>query len=260
MLIVLAFRQVFFSKRPGLLEKLQRYLLLLKQTYPLVLPGEPIKKLSLMLTFDYASVDFYSYIFPFLQAHQIPAIVGIAWRYVAEDSAISLSLEHRLAPSETLAFQDEVFADHQPFCAKQELQVLADSPYIQLASSGFAIRNLQYAPPYLATEIFLSKYFIEKTLGKTPLGFFYPFGKYDDTCVKVVKEHYPFSFVLGNTLNRKSKCHKIYRLDMTRTAYTLPKLIHSPQYIKNWLMDKYGQTYLRWLPNKERINFQESSR
>ncbi|MEF9519505.1 polysaccharide deacetylase family protein [Chlamydia crocodili] len=260
MLIVLAFRQVFFSKQPSLLEKLQRYLLLLKQTYPLVLPGEPIKKLSLMLTFDYASIDFYSHIFPFLQVHHIPAVVGIAWRYVAEDSASSLPLKHRLSPRETLAFQDEVFATHQPFCTKQELQILADSPYIQLASSGFAIRNLQHSPPYLATEIFLSKYSIEKALGQTPLGFFYPFGKYDDACAKIVKQHYPFSFILGNTLNRKNKKHGIYRIDMTRADYTLPKLIHSSQYIKNWLIDKSRQTYLRWRPRKERIDFQGSCR
>ncbi|BAE81722.1 xylanase/chitin deacetilase [Chlamydia felis Fe/C-56] len=260
MLIVLAFRQVFFSKQPDHLERLQRYLLLLKQSYPLVLPGEPVKKLSLMITFDHASADFYSHVFPFLKAHNIPAVVGIAWRYVADTSALSLPLAHRLAPSETLAFQDEVFAYHQPFCSQQELKTLAETPCIQLASSGFAIRNLQYSPPYLATEIFLSKYSIEKALGKKPLGFFYPFGKYDHVCERVVKKYYPFSFVLGDTINRKNKQHGIYRLDMTRAAYVLPKFILSPQYIKNWLMDRCRQTYLRWRPySRERINFQESS-
>ncbi|WP_348663573.1 polysaccharide deacetylase family protein [Chlamydia vaughanii] len=259
MLIVLAFRQLFFSKNRQSLEKLQRYLLLLKQTYPLVLPGEPIKKLSLMLTFDHASIDFYSHIFPFLQTHKIPAVVGIAWRYVADESAKNLPLSHRLFPSETLAFQDEIFSEYQPFCTKQELQTIANSPQIQLASSGFAIRNLRHSPPYLATEIFLSKYYIEKTLGKTPQVFFYPFGKYDNLSEQVVKKHYPFSFVLGNTINSKNKRHRIYRLDMKQSRYMLPKLTHSPKYAKNWLIDKCEQTCLRYR-HKERMNFQESSR
>ncbi|CAG9046257.1 hypothetical protein NVRI1_00611 [Chlamydia abortus] len=260
MLIVLAFRQVFFSKSPHVLEKFLRYLLLLKQSYPLVLPGEPIKKLSVMLTFDYASVDFYAHIFPFLQTHHIPAVMGIAWRYVAENSAQTLPLSYRLAPSEALAFQDEVFAKHQPFCSQQELQALADSSVIQLASSGFAIRNLQNTPPYLATEIFLSKYSIEKALGKNPIGFFYPFGKYDHICEQTVRKYYPFSFVLGDVINMKNKNHRIYRLDMTRAAYILPRPIHNPYYVKNWLIDRCQQMRLRWYPySKEHIEFQGSS-
>lgn len=125
-----------------------------------------------------------------------------------------------------------MFAKHQPFCSQQELQALADSSVIQLASSGFAIRNLQNTPPYLATEVFLSKYSIEKALGKNPIGFFYPFGKYDQICEQTVRKYYPFSFVLGDVINMKNKNHRIYRLDMTRAAYTLPRPIHNPYYVK----------------------------
>lgn len=241
MFIVLAFRQVCFSKEAALLKKFYRYLLFLKHTYSLALPGSLKRRFSVILTFDHASVDFYSHVFPFLQEHNIPAVVGIAWRYVANNSASSLPLDHRLAPSDTLAFQDEVFASHQPFCSQQELQVIAASPNILLASSGFAIRNLRHSPPYLTTEIFLSKFSIKTALGKTPIGFFYPFGKYDSSSMQVVKKYYPFSFILGNSVNRNAKQHNIYRVDIKLSHEKLPKFLLKPQYLKNWIIDRYRQ-------------------
>ncbi|AHK63704.1 hypothetical protein BOKEGFJH_00829 [Chlamydia avium] len=241
MLIVLAFRQVCFSKDTKFLKQFYRYLLFLKRTYSLALPGNLKHRCSVILTFDHASIDFYSHIFPFLQEHDIPAIVGIAWRYVANNSASSLPLDHRLAPSNALAFQDEIFASHQPFCSQEELKIIAESPNIQLASSGFAIRNLQHSPPYLATEIFLSKFSIKTALGKTPIGFFYPFGKYDFPSTRMVKKHYPFSFILGDTINKNNKRHNIYRIDIKFSNYTLPKLLLKPKYLKNWIIDRYQQ-------------------
>lgn len=248
MLAVLAFRQVFFSKNKPLLEKLLHYLLLIKHTYPLVMPGDPIQGLSIMLTFDYASIDFFTHIAPFLEEHKIPAVVGVAWRYVGESS--SLPLVHRLSPSDALAFQDEIFSTYHPFCSVHELQTLSRSPYIRFASSGYAIRNLKGSPPYLETEVFLSQHIMKTTLGVSPIGFFYPFGKYDQQSSNLVKKHYPFSFVLGNTLNTKHKRHPIYRLDMTLSDHTIPRLSHAPMYIKNWLITMYKQNVLRYRQSK----------
>lgn len=245
MFVVLAFRQVCFSKDAESLKRFYRYLLFLKHTYSLTLPGDVKHWFSVILTFDHASVDFYSHIFPFLQEQNIPAVVGIAWRYVANNSASSLPLDHRLTPSDTLAFQDEVFASHQPFCSQQELAVIASSPNIQLASSGFAIRNLQNSPPYLATEIFLSKFSIKTALGKTPIGFFYPFGKYDSQAIQIVKQHYPFSFILGDTINRNAKHHNIYRLDIKLSENRLPKLLLKPRYLKNWVTNRWQTCSLK---------------
>ena len=54
---------------------------------------------------------------------------------------------------------------------------MAKSPYIRLASSGFAIRNLKRSPPYLHTEIVLSKILLEEAVQAPIDSFFYPFGK-----------------------------------------------------------------------------------
>ncbi|EPP34550.1 polysaccharide deacetylase family protein [Chlamydia ibidis] len=246
MLIVLAFRRLFFSKPPGFLNNLLRYFLLLKQQYPIVFPGDPIQGTALMLTFDFASVDFYTHVFPFLERHKIPAIVGVASRYVSQDAAQDLPLEFRCVPMETLAFQDEVFTKYQPFCSREELITLSHSPYIRLASSGFAIRNLHQSPPYLTTEVFLSKHYIENQIGVSPIAFFYPFGKHDTSSDNLVQKHYPYSFVLGNTLNFKNKRHNIYRLDMKSDNLILPQITrNSLSYIKFWLNDRLKQFHLK---------------
>ncbi|KZN27526.1 polysaccharide deacetylase family protein [Chlamydia pecorum] len=243
MLGVLAFRSVVFSRVPKHLDSLKHYLLLLKQHAPLLLPGDPLppSRTAFMLTFDFASIDFYTSIFPFLQLHQIPAVVGVAWRYVPPTTAMDLPLSYRLTPSGTLAFQDEVFSKHMPFCCQEELLAMASSPLIQLASSGFAVRNLQRSPSYLATEVFLSKHYLHSMLGQPPKAFLYPFGKADKNSKAYVEKHYDFSFVLGNTLNiKKTKTHGIFRFDLSPNQYSIPKLWNSPRYLKNWFLFHWG--------------------
>lgn len=66
-----------------------------------MLPGDPLpKKKALMLTFDHASVDFYTHVFPLLQNLQIPAVIGVAWRYVADLEGEDLPIDVRIAPSD----------------------------------------------------------------------------------------------------------------------------------------------------------------
>ncbi|WP_100934454.1 polysaccharide deacetylase family protein [Candidatus Chlamydia corallus] len=246
MLTVLAFRQVFFSHSRLQLDRLKNYLQLLKQNFAITLPKEATpKRHALMLTFDFASFDFYINIFPFLEEQKIPAVVGVASRYVPSNSAQELDPFYRLKPSETLAFQDEIFSNHMPFCCQNELVTMAKSPYIQLASSGFAIRNLLNNPPYLTTEILLSQHQIETITGEKPLAFFFPFGKSDSSSRKLAADHYPYSFLLGNTINRKSKTHNIYRLDIKPMEYVCPSLFQSSRYLKNWIKEKSKQLYLK---------------
>ncbi|AAD18827.1 polysaccharide deacetylase domain protein [Chlamydia pneumoniae LPCoLN] len=246
MLIVLAFRQVFFSHSRSQLDRLKNYLRLLKQNFAITLPKERTSKgHSLMLTFDFASFDFYTNIFPFLEEQKIPAVVGVASRYIPSNAAQDLHPSHRLKPSETLAFQDEIFSNYMPFCCQNELIEMAKSPYIQLASSGFAIRNLMNNPPYLTTEILLSRHHIETITGAKPLAFLFPFGKSDPTSRKLAADHYPYSFLLGNTINRKLKTHNIYRLDIKPMQYVCPSLFQSSRYLKNWIKEKSKQLYLK---------------
>lgn len=244
MLVALAFRRIGFYKNPAALDKFLYYLLQLKQNYSLVLPGEPISRHAIILTFDHASAELYHHVFPFLQQHKIPAVIGIAWRYVAAESATSLPLSWRCYPTHTLAFQDEIFTKYYPFCSTQELLTMARSPYIHLASSGFAIRNLKFSPHYLDTEVILSKQLISSHLGVTPKSFFYPFGKYDYNAAQSVHEHYSYSFVLGNTINRSSKCHEIYRLEIS-SIHHMPSVFHSITYLNNWLKERYNQIKLK---------------
>ncbi|SPN73806.1 poly-beta-1,6-N-acetyl-D-glucosamine N-deacetylase PgaB,Polysaccharide deacetylase [Chlamydia serpentis] len=204
-----------------------------------------------MLTFDFASFDFYANVFPFLQQQGIPAVVGVASRYIPSNTAQKLNPSYRLKPSETLAFQDEIFSNHMPFCCQNELLEMAESPYIQLASSGFAIRNLLHNPPYLTTEILLSRNHLENITGEKPASFLFPFGKSDSISRKLVADYYPYSFLLGNTINRNSKTHNIYRLDIKPMQYIRPTLLQSSRYLKNWIKEKSKQLYLEKLAKNQ---------
>ena len=228
MLRVLAYRQVAFSKFPRIFDSFLNFLSSLKQQYSFVLPGSPFpKRRAIMLTFDYASVDFYRHVFPFLQEQQIPAVVGVAWRYVSRLESEQLPVDMRVSPSDHLAFQDEIFSYYQPFCSVTELCQLAQSPLIRLASSGFAVRNLKYSPPYLHTEILLSKIMLEDAVQKPIEIFFYPFGKSDIVSQHFVQESYRYSFILGDTVSFPLAIrsqHGIPRIDMSLDCQRVPSL------------------------------------
>ncbi|AAX50756.1 polysaccharide deacetylase family protein [Chlamydia trachomatis] len=241
MLRVLAYRQVSFSKFPRLFKSFVSLLSSLKQHYSFMLPGDPLpKKKALMLTFDHASVDFYTHVFPLLQNLQIPAVIGVAWRYVADLEGEDLPIDVRIAPSDFLAFQDEIFSYHQPFCSVRELCHMAASPLVRFASSGFAIRNLKYAPPYLHTEILLSKILLENAIQSPVESFFFPLGKSDVVSQHFVQETYRYSFVLGNTASfsySTQSLHGIPRIDMPLDSQRVPSLYQlSYPHLKQFLV------------------------
>ncbi|AVM88493.1 polysaccharide deacetylase family protein [Chlamydia muridarum] len=228
MLRVLAYRQVAFSKFPYALRSFLDFLHSLKQHYSFILPGDPLpNRKAIILTFDYASVDFYKHVFPFLQKFQIPAVVGVAWRYVSRLESENLPIDMRISPSDFLAFQDEIFSYYQPFCSVKELCHMAQSSIIRFASSGFAIRNLKNSPPYLHTEISLSKILLEEAIQAPLEVFFYPFGKSDLVSQHFVQEVYRYSFVLGDAASffySMQSQHSIPRIDMALDSRGIPSL------------------------------------
>lgn len=228
MLRVLAYRQVAFSRVPHIFKSFLGFLRTLGRHYSFVLPGDPLpKRKAIVLTFDNASVDFYTHVFPFLQKFQIPAVVGVAWRYVSRSESENLPIDVRTSPSDGLAFQDEIFSRYQPFCSVKELCIMAKSPYIRLASSGFAIRNLKRSPPYLHTEIVLSKILLEEAVQAPIDSFFYPFGKSDLISQHLVQEAYRYSFLLGDTASfsyAQQSQHGIPRMDMALDCREIPSL------------------------------------
>ncbi|WP_213319129.1 polysaccharide deacetylase family protein [Chlamydiifrater volucris] len=222
--IVLAYRRVSFSSNPRYLEALKQQLLFCKEHFSSLTSTSSFQRKQrffsclpneISVTFDHASADFYFSIFPFLRTHEIPATVGVAWRYIPPDHlAENCSPSTRINIPESLSFQDEIFSSFAPFCSPCELSQLAAAPNIFLASHGIGVRNLIHTPPYLHGEVILSKRNLEKLLQIPVSSFIYPFGRYDSHVDKLVRQHYKTSFILGNTWNTSPKKHLVYRMEM----------------------------------------------
>src|SRR5262245_40280321 len=88
---------------------LRDHFMFLKEHYPLLLPGDSLSKqrLSVCLTFDDATFDFYHFIFPLLKEMNIRALLGVPVHYILEKT--DLSPEERLSVPYPLMMQEGFF-------------------------------------------------------------------------------------------------------------------------------------------------------
>ena len=182
-------------------EMLRAHLTFLKERYTIVLPGDPLQKgkLSICLTFDDASFDFYRYVFPMLKELNIRALLGIPARYILDSTA--LSPEERLSVPYTLAMQDGFFDRKAPFCTWEELNEMVRSGHVEAASHSFMHCNLTFDFVDLNREVVASKHIIETNLSQPVSSFIYPFGRMNLGLHEYVAQYYPYTFRIGSSLN-----------------------------------------------------------
>lgn len=169
--------------------------------YRVVLPGEKLSlfQLSVCLTFDDATYDFYHYVFPLLKQFNMRAILGVPVRYIMEST--NLCPEERLAVPYTLAMQDGFFDKKVPFCTWDEIKEMLASGHVHIASHSFMHANLTFPFVDLKREVVTSKEILEKRLGQPVSSFIYPFGKVNKAVHAYVKQHYSYAFRIGSALN-----------------------------------------------------------
>ena len=201
MLLAFMYHRIGTGKHANSEEMLRAHLAFLKERYTIVLPGDPLQKgkLSICLTFDDASFDFYRYVFPMLKELNIRALLGIPARYILDSTA--LCPEERLSVPYTLAMQDGFFDRKAPFCTWEELNEMVRSGHVEAASHSFMHCNLTFDFVDLNREVVASKHIIETNLSQPVSSFIYPFGRMNLGLHEYVAQYYPYAFRIGSSLN-----------------------------------------------------------
>lgn len=201
MLLALMYHRVGTGKHANSEEMLRAHLTHLAKTHPIVLPGDPLPKrqLSVCLTFDDASYDFYHTIYPILQELNIRALLGVPARYILESTTVDS--KERLSVPYTMAMQDGFFDQKAPFCTWEELNEMVKSGHVEVASHSYMHCNLTFDFVDLQREVVLSKQIIEERLHQPVSSFIYPFGRANVAVQEFVAEHYPYAFRIGSALN-----------------------------------------------------------
>lgn len=201
MLLAFMYHRVGGGKHANSEEMLRAHLLFLKERYAIVLPGDPLSKwkLSVCLTFDDASFDFYHVVFPILKELNIRALLGVPARYILDTS--KLEPQERLNVPYTLAMQDGFFDQKAPFCTWEELEEMVQSGHVEVASHSYMHCNLTFNFVDLNREVVTSKRIIETNLSQPVSAFIYPFGRMNLALQEYVSEHYPYTFRIGSSLN-----------------------------------------------------------
>lgn len=173
----------------------------IKEHYLTALPGDPLpkRKLTICLTFDDASYDFYYYVFPLLKTFNLRALVGVPVRYILD--CTSLAPEERLSVPYALAMQDGFFDQKAPFCTWEELSEMVNSGLVEVASHSYMHCNLTFDFVDLNREVVASKQIIESTLHQPVNSFIYPFGRYNMGLHEYISGHYPYAFRIGSAAN-----------------------------------------------------------
>lgn len=195
------YHRIGSGKYANSLERLRSHFMFLKEQYPLVLPGDPLAqgKLSLCLTFDDATYDFYHYIFPLLKELNVRVLLGVPVSYIQDTT--NLSSEERLSVPYPLLMQEGFYDQKVPFCTWEELREMVRSGLVEMASHSYLHCNLTLDFVDLNREVVLSKEILEQKLSQPVTSFIYPFGKVTLALHEYVSQHYPYAFRIGSALN-----------------------------------------------------------
>ena len=200
MLAALAYHRIGTGKYTNALELMKEHLVF-EENYAIVLPGDPLDrgKLSLCLTFDDATFDFYHYVFPLLKELNLRALIAVPVHYIVERT--NLPPKERLSVPYTLAMQDGFYDQKVPFCTWEEINEMVRSGLISVACHSYLHCNLTFDFVDLKREVVTSKKILEEKIGQKINTFIYPFGQCSERVHEFVRGHYPFSFRIGSALN-----------------------------------------------------------
>ncbi len=207
------------------LQKLTNHLRYIKEHYPVVLPGDPLKKgrINVCLTFDDAYFDFYHLVYPLLRRLKIKTLLAVPTSYIMDTTTVPPG--SRLKAIKTYRF---THPHHSPaFCLWNEIKEMQDSGFVHIASHSHKHCDMRLPNIDPIDELCESKYLLETKLGCHIESFIYPYGYFNQEVHLTVKKHYPYVMRVGNALNY-SWHNLIYRI----TAHHLPKP-NSPFTFKN---------------------------
>lgn len=197
MLLTLLYHKIGDGKYANRKKIMQEHLLYIANNYQSYFPGQklPFRKTGLCLTFDDGYFDFYHIIFPLLKSLNIKAVLAISPAFIQKTT--NLDPSYRLSSKNPyLEAKEKV-----PFCTWEELKIMSSSPFVKIASHSYSHANLTRIDCDLEKEIIDSKNIIEENLNTSIDTFVYPYGKFNKSVHKLVKNHYPYIMRIGSAIN-----------------------------------------------------------
>ncbi len=189
-----------------------------------VLPGEELVagSLNVCLTFDDAYYDFYAMVFPLLRRHGLRAVLAVPVGAIHESA--SGSRAERLAAEPNL---DGGCSNCGGFCTWGELQEMAASDQVMLASHGFTHRALlDENETSLHTEIVVSQALLSSRIGREVRSFVFPYGRFSPAALTCAQRNYRHIFRIGGADNAGWDSDLLYRVDADEME-TPQALFHS---------------------------------
>jgi len=200
MLLILMYHRVHgVGTVPDALRTHLRYIL---DHHPLVLPGEPLPpgELSLCLTFDDATVDFYHEVYPLLEELDAKALVAVPTAFIEPTTQTPMAA--RLAAQSSADMEEDYAVPDSPLCSWEELKEMQDSGRVACAAHSHNHVNMLAPEVDVELELTRSAQTLEDHLGRPPDTFVYPFGRADRRVQRRVHQHFRYAMRIGSAMNR----------------------------------------------------------
>ena len=194
---------------------LRQHLRYLTDHHPVVWPGDPLprKELSVCLTFDDATVDFFHEVYPLLDELDTKAIVAVPTRYI--QVVTEIPMQARLEAQGAALMSGDYTNAGSPLCTWAELKLMQATGRVQCASHGHGHADLRDPHTNLDEEITLSKRLLTGNLGVAPQSFVFPYGNTRPEITERVLTEYRYAMRIGSALNPDwdSNGGLLYRVD-----------------------------------------------
>jgi peptidoglycan/xylan/chitin deacetylase (PgdA/CDA1 family) len=213
MLLILMYHRVHGRGRVP--RALARHLSYLADRHPLVWPGDPLPKgeLSVCLTFDDATFDFYYEVHPLLERLGAKALVAVPTRWIEADS--DLDPATRLAAQDRAAMSGDYGTAGSPLCTWRELRELQAGGRVQYVSHSHSHADLTQAGLDLQQELDLSRQLLTGGVGAVPETLVFPYGRTNPAVTRQVCAGFRYAMRIGSALNRdwRGNGGLLYRVD-----------------------------------------------
>jgi len=219
-LLVLMYHRATAGRHGNSAEMLERHFAHIASHHACILPGEPLApdRLNVCLTFDDAYFDFYAVVFPKLRSHGLRAVLAVPPIVVVDHC--DLPPETRLSGHLDV---DQPQPLHGGFCTWTELREMAAGGRVSIAAHGFTHRRLDQGGVDLQTEVVATRTLLASGIGQPIESFMFPYGRFNDAALRLVREHYRYSFRIGGADNPNWDEPLLYRVtaDAMRSADAL---------------------------------------
>lgn len=215
------FHRAIVSRYGNSLETFEEIFKILSLSKRSVLPGEKLPRMSYTLSFDDATIDFYTFIYPLLKKYNLKAILAVPSGSILDKA--EASKKQRIL--EVQKHLDVAKLQGMAFCSWEEIREMQASNHVKIASHSMTHVNLTHAGVDLECELKKSKLLIEDKLQTTIDTFVAPYGQMNKAILKSAKNYYRYIYRIGSALNLSWKQKMLYRIscDQVENAVDLFK-------------------------------------